>query len=84
MLSNSGSTIPGAPYLFRSSKNRLSYRASRSFVCRLVRVGWCVTIRMSVFCLSIRISVRVGLFTGTSSRKVNSKEIAVLNQIERF
>ena len=56
MLSNSDSTID-APYFSRSSKSRLSYRASRSFVCRFVRVGLCVPIRMSVICLSIGMSV---------------------------
>ena len=60
MLSSSGSTIVAARFS-RSSKSHLSYRTSRSFVCRLVRVGLCVPIRMSVICLSIRMSVCLSL-----------------------
>ena len=56
MLSNSDSTIV-APYFSRSSKSRLSYRASRSFVCRFVCIGLCVPIRMSFICLSFSMSV---------------------------
>ena len=56
MLSNSDSTIID-PYFSRSSKSGFSYPASRSFVCRFVRVGLCVPIRISVIRLSICMSV---------------------------
>ena len=56
MLFNSDSTIVD-PYFSRLSKSRFSYRAGRPFVCRFVRLGLCVTIRISVICLSIRMSV---------------------------
>ena len=57
MLSYRDFTIV-APYFSRSSRISLLYRAIRSFVCRFVRVGLFVPIRMSVICLSIRMSVR--------------------------
>ena len=68
MLSNSNSTIV-APYFSRSSKSRLSYRASRPFVCRFVRVGFVhPDSYVSYLSVDLSISIRVGLFVGTSSR----------------
>ena len=68
MLSNSNSTLV-APYFSRSSKSRLSYRASRPFVCRFVRVGF---VRPNSYdgylSVDLSMSFRVGLFVGTSSR----------------
>ena len=97
MLSNSDSTIV-APCFSRSSKSRLSYRASLSFVCRFVRVGLCVPTRVSVICRSIRmsvcllvsrvVSVYINFSVGFDFRNCLSEtefeKDAVINEFRRF